>query len=703
MGLTAMPTFSGALAWPFVYPWPQRPAGLIDTAFDELARRWRPLLDAADEAGVDMCYEIHPGEDLFDGTTFEMFLERVDGHPRCNMIYDPSHYVLQALDYLDNIDIYHDRIKLFHVKDAELNPTGRQGVYSGYASWVNRAGRFRSPGDGQVDFGAVFSKLAAYDFDGWAVVEWECALKHPEDGAREGAEFVKHHIIRVTEKAFDDFAAGGSDEAANRLHPRAGLTGGQGEKKTMSDAKPARIRLGMVGGGKDAFIGAVHRIAARIDDQFELVAGALSATPEKARESGRALGLAEDRTYDDFATMAKREARRKNGVEAVAIVTPNHMHAPAAREFLKRGIHVICDKPLTATLPEARRLAKIAAESDALFILTHNYTGYPMIRQARAMVADGTLGKLRVVQVEYAQDWLATPLEETGQKQAGWRTDPARTGKGGSTGDIGTHAFNLAGFVTGLRLEALAADLQAFVPGRRVDDNGNVLLRYEGGARGMLWCSQVAVGSRERAQAARLRRQGRARVGAGGSELPLAHAARRAEAAADPRRGRRRARGGAGQSDAVGASRGLSRGLRQHLRRGGPGDPRAARGPAGAGGRGVSDDRGRGRRRRLRRRLRALVGAQRRLGQPLTFAATGWWLSRGTKRSGTSLDGGRSTSAGASGSSASRCSASATPTASRSASKCDRAGSSPRAPITGKMQITETSGPTRRPRRANSS
>ena len=180
----------------------------------------------------------------------------------------------------------------------------------------------------------------------------------------------------------------------------------------MSDAKPGRIRLGMVGGGKDAFIGAVHRIAARIDDQFELVAGALSATPEKARESGRALGLAEDRTYDDFATMAKREARRKNGVEAVAIVTPNHMHAPAAREFLKRGIHVICDKPLTATLPEARRLAKIAAESDALFILTHNYTGYPMIRQARAMVADGTLGKLRVVQVEYAQDWLATPLEE---------------------------------------------------------------------------------------------------------------------------------------------------------------------------------------------------------------------------------------------------------------------------------------------------
>jgi predicted dehydrogenase len=263
----------------------------------------------------------------------------------------------------------------------------------------------------------------------------------------------------------------------------------------MSETKPPRIRLGMVGGGKDAFIGAVHRIAARLDDGYELVAGALSSTPEKAQASGRALGLAPDRTYDDFTTMAKREARRKDGIEAVAIVTPNHMHAPAAREFLKRGIHVICDKPLTATLAEAKKLAKTAAESKALFILTHNYTGYPMIRQARAMVRDGTLGAIRVVQVEHAQDWLATPAEQTGAKQAEWRTDPARTGAGGSTGDIGTHAFNLASFVTGLPLEALAADLQAFVPGRRVDDNGHVLLRFAGGARGMLWCSQVAAGS----------------------------------------------------------------------------------------------------------------------------------------------------------------------------------------------------------------
>lgn len=216
MGLTAMASFSGALAWPYMYPWPQRPAGLIEAAFDELARRWRPILDHAEACGVDVCYEIHPGEDLFDGTTYEMFLERVGNHARANMLYDPSHYVLQCLDYLDNIDIYAERIRMFHVKDAEFNPTGRQGVYSGYQPWVKRAGRFRSPGDGQVDFGAVFSKLTANDFDGWAVVEWECCLKHPEDGAHEGAEFVRSHIIRVTEKAFDDFADGGTDEAANR-------------------------------------------------------------------------------------------------------------------------------------------------------------------------------------------------------------------------------------------------------------------------------------------------------------------------------------------------------------------------------------------------------------------------------------------------------------------------------------------------------
>lgn len=262
----------------------------------------------------------------------------------------------------------------------------------------------------------------------------------------------------------------------------------------MAEGKPARIRLGMVGGGNEAFIGAVHRIASRIDDRYELVAGALSSTPERAQASGRALGLAPDRTYDDFTEMAKREGRLKNGIEAVAIVTPNHMHAPVAKEFIRRGIHVICDKPLTATLPEAKKLAKTAANSGVIFALTHNYTGYPMARQARAMIANGDLGDIRVVQVEYAQDWLAEPVEQTGQKQAAWRTDPERSGAGGSTGDIGTHAFNIASFVTGLKLEALAADLQAFVPGRKLDDNAHVMLRYAGGARGMLWVSQVAPG-----------------------------------------------------------------------------------------------------------------------------------------------------------------------------------------------------------------
>ncbi|WP_456300186.1 sugar phosphate isomerase/epimerase family protein [Roseococcus microcysteis] len=216
LGLNAHATFSGALAWPFVYPWPQRPAGLVETAFGELARRWRPLLDAFDEAGVDVCYEIHPGEDLHDGASFEMFLDAVGNHPRANILYDPSHFVLQALDHVAFLDIYRERIRMFHVKDAEFRPTGRVGVYGGFQPWVDRAGRFRSLGDGQVDFKAVFSKLAAFGFEGWAVLEWECCLKHPEDGAREGARFIADHIIRVTEKAFDDFASSGADEAANR-------------------------------------------------------------------------------------------------------------------------------------------------------------------------------------------------------------------------------------------------------------------------------------------------------------------------------------------------------------------------------------------------------------------------------------------------------------------------------------------------------
>jgi len=215
-GMKAHVTFSGALAWPYLYPWPQRPAGLVEAAFDELAARWTPILNAFDAAGVDLCYEIHPGEDLHDGITFEMFLERVKNHKRCNILFDPSHFVLQQLDYLEFIDLYHDRIKMFHVKDAEFRPSGRQGVYGGFQSWVNRAGRFRSPGDGQVDFKAIFSKLTQYGFDGWAVLEWECCIKSSEQGAAEGAPFISSHIIKTPERAFDDFAASGTDATANR-------------------------------------------------------------------------------------------------------------------------------------------------------------------------------------------------------------------------------------------------------------------------------------------------------------------------------------------------------------------------------------------------------------------------------------------------------------------------------------------------------
>jgi sugar phosphate isomerase/epimerase len=213
LGLTSTASFSGALAWPYLYPWPPRPAGLIETAFDELARRWRPIFDAFDAVGCSVAFELHPGEDLFDGTSFEMLLDRVDQHPRCAINYDPSHFLLQQLDYLEFIDVYHERITSVHVKDAEFRPTGRQGVYSGYAPWIDRAGRFRSLGDGQVDFRAIFSKLAQYNYSGWAVLEWECCLKHPEQGAAEGAKFIADHIIRVTERAFDDFAGGAIDTA----------------------------------------------------------------------------------------------------------------------------------------------------------------------------------------------------------------------------------------------------------------------------------------------------------------------------------------------------------------------------------------------------------------------------------------------------------------------------------------------------------
>ncbi|WP_439401190.1 Gfo/Idh/MocA family protein [Bradyrhizobium sp. DASA03068] len=256
-----------------------------------------------------------------------------------------------------------------------------------------------------------------------------------------------------------------------------------------------RIRLGMVGGGQGAFIGAVHRIAARIDDQFELVAGALASDPVRAKASAKELGIADGRAYGSFEEMARAEAARADGIEAVSIVTPNHMHSPVAKAFLDAGIHVICDKPLTTTVADAEELVALVRKTGRIFVVTHNYTGYPMVRQARAMIANGELGEIRLVKAEYLQDWLTEPLETTGQKQAAWRTDPARSGAGGCIGDIGTHAYNLACFVTGLALDELLAQLSTFVEGRRLDDDVQILLRWKGGAKGMLWASQVAVGN----------------------------------------------------------------------------------------------------------------------------------------------------------------------------------------------------------------
>ncbi|WP_431860668.1 Gfo/Idh/MocA family protein [Azospirillum sp.] len=267
------------------------------------------------------------------------------------------------------------------------------------------------------------------------------------------------------------------------------------EGTTASTGPNRRLRLGMVGGGRGAFIGGVHRIAARLDDRYELVAGALSSDPERAKASGADLFLASERCYASFAEMAQAEAARDDRIDVVSVVTPNHRHHDAAKAFLEAGIHVICDKPLTTSVEDAEDLAATVERTALIFVLTHNYTGYPMIRQARAMVEAGELGRIRVVQVEYPQDWLTTRLEATGQKQAEWRTDPARSGIAGCVGDIGTHAFQLAEFVTGLRCTQVAADLTTFVEGRPLDDNAHMLLRYDNGARGMLWASQVAPGN----------------------------------------------------------------------------------------------------------------------------------------------------------------------------------------------------------------
>ena len=377
----------------------------------------------------------------------------------------------------------------------------------------------------------------------------------------------------------------------------------------MAEDGSRRIRLGMVGGGAGAFIGAVHRIASRLDGDYELVAGALSSNPETAKASAANLGIAPERGYASFAEMAKAEAARKDGIEVVSIVTPNHVHVPAAKAFLEAGIHVICDKPLSNSLDAARELAAIKPKNGAKFLLTHNYTAYPLVRQARQMIAEGKLGKLRVVQVEYPQDWLTV---EVHNKQAEWRTDPKRSGAGGCIGDIGTHAYNLARFMSGLELDALSADLDTFVPGRLVDDNVNIMLRFKGGAKGMLWASQVAPGN-ENALAIRIYGD------KGGIEWHQENPNQMwFNPFGEPRQ--LMTRNGAMPIGAVGAagaeartpsrpSGGLSRSLRPALRRFRRGDPRRRQQPAAA-------DAGRRHRRRLLHHRRDQVVQGRRQVDP---------------------------------------------------------------------------------------
>ncbi len=360
-----------------------------------------------------------------------------------------------------------------------------------------------------------------------------------------------------------------------------------------SDSKSGgRIRLGMVGGGHGAFIGAVHRIAARMDDNYELVAGALSSQRQRAIDSALELGIARDRAYGDFEEMAKAEAKRKDGIEAVSIVTPNFMHAGPIKAFLKAGIHVICDKPLAMSVTEAKDIQRAVKRSGKIFALTHNYTGYPMIRQARAIVAAGELGEIRQVQAEYAQDWLTERLEATGQKQADWRTDPKRAGAG-ALGDIATHAYNLACFVTGLSLDSLSADLTTFVKGRKLDDNDNILLRWKSGAKGMLWASQVAPGNENNLSLRVYGSKGGLAMEAGGPELSVVHRLRPADQADHPRRRGRQCRCGTRVAHALGPSGRLSGRLRQHLCRDCPRHPCRAHRPGSAPRGALPDGRGR--------------------------------------------------------------------------------------------------------------
>ncbi len=383
-----------------------------------------------------------------------------------------------------------------------------------------------------------------------------------------------------------------------------------------SDAnKGGRIKLGMVGGGEGAFIGAVHRIASRIDDHYELVAGALSSTPEKSRRSGQALGLPADRIYDDYASMAKAEGKRADGIEAVAIVTPNNVHAGPTYAFLKAGVHVICDKPLTVSLAEAKKMRDAVEKSGLVFALTHNYTGYPLVRRMREMVRAGELGEIRLVHAEYPQDWLTGATETTGNKQAEWRVDPKRSGAGGSLGDIGTHAYNLADYVTGLDLAELAADLTSFGAGRKLDDNAQIMLRYANGARGAIWASQVAPGNENGLMLRVYGTKGGFHWRQDNPNYSLLVAVRTVDPDRHPRRAGFRGGGGAGDARSAWPSGRLSRRLRQHLFGGGARHQSCASGQEAAQVRSFPDHRRRRQGPRLCRGGGQVVEGQRQVGE----------------------------------------------------------------------------------------
>ncbi len=501
----------------------------------------------------------------------------MDDHPAACLNYDPSHFVLQQLDYLDFIKRYGRRIAGFHVKDAEFRPDGRVGVYGGYQPWSQRAGRFRSLGDGQVDFGSVFTLADRGRLSRLGRSRMGVLCQESRTGRARRGPFIERHLIDATTVAFDDFA-GGQFDAAQSGHPGAFLIARGG----IVESWKRKLRMGMVGGGQGAFIGAVHRMAAALDQQIELVAGCFSRDPDNTRETGRQLYLDPARCYDSYEQMAAAEAMLPAGrrIDFVSIVTPTVSHFAIARAFLESGCHVVCDKPLTYSLDEARALVQMVERTGLVLALTHNYTGHPLVRHARQLCQTGQIGTIRKVIVEYLQDFLAFPHEKHGQKQASWRVDPAQVGIAGTLGEAGVHCINLLEYVTGDRISELCADRTTFLPDRRLEEDANILLRLDGGGRGILTVSQIATGEENNL---RLRVYGSEAALLWEQENPncAEHLPLRPAAASRHPRPRRVSLAGRFQLHAVahGTPGRLHRSLRHHLLRCRPGDSPPHRGP----------------------------------------------------------------------------------------------------------------------------